>query len=84
MKEPWQLNVMCNPGLDPKQGGKSYKIHYWDNWWNQGIDVDKKYCINVTFLEVVYSDYVRKFPYWEIHTEALRSKRAWCIQSIFK
>lgn len=39
MKESSLLNVICNPGLDPKNGGgKSYKTHYWDNWWDLKMD----------------------------------------------
>lgn len=28
-KEIWQLNKKCDPGLDPGQGKKMLKGHYW-------------------------------------------------------
>ena len=31
--------------------------------------MDKKYCTNVTFLEIVYSYFISKFPYLDILME---------------
>lgn len=37
-KKTWEINAMCDSGLDAGLGKNSYKRLYWDNWWNLNMD----------------------------------------------